>query len=144
MPNWCEGDLKIRGHIDDVQKCLEYCIYQGGKVIRSDDSLELIDVGGHLKGAYRCFIPDIYTQDFYPDNVGNIIVILPTEHAWGLSIDEFKALSQQFNVDFRFYGYERGMQFNCEVEIIRGELTLSREIQFDDYIWECPNPMLGG
>lgn len=83
MPNWCEGDLKIRGHIDDVQKCLEYCIYQGGKVIRSDDSLELIDVGGHLKGAYRCFIPDIYTQDFYPDNVGNIIVILPTEHAWG-------------------------------------------------------------
>ncbi|QHB18240.1 hypothetical protein [Mannheimia pernigra] len=71
MPNWCEGDLKIRGHIDDVQKCLEYCIYQGGKVIRSDDSLELIDVGGHLKGTYRCFIPDIYTQDFYPDNVGN-------------------------------------------------------------------------
>lgn len=145
MPNWCVGDLKIRGHIDDVQKCLEHCICKGGKVGKDEyGNLSLVEVRGHLKDTYRCFISDIYTQDFCPDGNGNIIVILPTEHAWYPVLEHFSELGKQFNVDFRFYGYEMGQQFNCEFEIIKGEITLKRDIEFNDYIWECPHPMMGG
>lgn len=145
MPNWCKGNLKIRGHIDDAQKFLEYCIYQKGKVLRNEyGDLELIDVSGHLKDTYRCFISNIHSGEYCPDNNGNIIVILRTEHAWAPKLEYFTELSKQFNVDFRFYGYEMGQQFNFEFEIIKGAITLEKEIKFDNYIWECPHPMLGG
>lgn len=145
MPNWCEGNLKIRGHIDDVQKLLEHCIYKGGKISRDEcGDLSLIETRGHLKDTYRCFISDIYSEDFYADKDGRIIVCLPTEHAWAPRLEYFTELSKQFNVDFRFYGYEMGLQFNFEFEIIKGAITLEKEIKFDDYIWECPHPMLGG
>jgi hypothetical protein len=36
------------------------------------------------------------------------------------------------------------MEFNQEIEIIKGETTINREIEFEDYCWECPDPMLGG
>lgn len=145
MPNWCCGDLKIRGHIDDVHKLLDHLIYKKGKVIRDNDSIELQEVSGHLKDTHRCFVDGVsYTQDFYAKDDGRIIVIIPTEHAWCPRVEHFKELSQKFNVDFRFYGYEMGQQFNCEFEILKGELTLEKFIKFYDYQWECPRPLDGG
>lgn len=37
-----------------------------------------------------------------------------------------------------------GNAFNQELEIIKGELTLDKCIEFKNYIWECPMPYLGG
>ncbi len=47
-------------------------------------------------------------------------------------------------MDFRFYGFEYGAEFNQEMIIENGELLVDSDIHFDDYFWECPCPKLGG
>ncbi len=142
MANWCCGNLKIRGNISNVENFLRNTISEG-EIEQGDDQIYLKNVSGYLKGTIRCFITEEYTQDFiiYDEN---IIVVIPTEHAWCPKLEAFQELSTKFNVDFRFYGYERGMQYSCEFEIIKGAITLQREIEFNDYCWECPEPLLGG
>ena len=58
--------------------------------------------------------------------------------------EEFDVVLKKYGLDFRFYGYECGMEFNQEIEVVNGETTIDREIRFDDYFWECPDPTLGG
>ena len=53
-------------------------------------------------------------------------------------------LKKDYEIDFRFYGFERGMEFNQEVIIENGELKADNEIIYDDYFWECPCPNMGG
>lgn len=53
-------------------------------------------------------------------------------------------MSKKYNVDFRVYGYEMGLEFNREIEIVEGRLVTNRRIKFKDYKWECPDPTLGG
>ena len=36
------------------------------------------------------------------------------------------------------------MEFNQYIEIVDGKITHDDEIKFNDYMWECPNPELGG
>ncbi|HDR1024754.1 TPA: hypothetical protein QB579_000280 [Pasteurella multocida] len=147
MPNWCEGNLKIRGKIEDVKKFLDEQIYEKGEVILEKDEIKLSGVGGHLKDTHRCFISagkDGFHNEFYARRDGNIIVIIPVQHAWEPYLPYFEELSEKYNVDFRFYGYEGGLEFNCEFEIIKGHITISRKIEFDNYEWECPEPRLGG
>lgn len=42
------------------------------------------------------------------------------------------------------YAYEQGMQFNQHIEIVDCKIIHDDEIKFDDYLWECPEPYLGG
>lgn len=143
MPNWCVGELKIRGKRDDVVKFLKSSLSEGEITITPYQDVQLTDVCGHIKGTYRCFISERYTQDFMVIN-DSVIVVIHVEHAWSPKLEEFRKLSKEFCVDFRFYGYECGAEFNCEFEIIKGEVTLKKVIEFENYQWECPHPMLGG
>ena len=43
-----------------------------------------------------------------------------------------------------FMDLNGGKNFNQELEIIKGVLTLDKCIEFKNYIWECPKPYLGG
>ena len=75
---------------------------------------------------------------------GKDIIILPVEAAWALESEPYEEMSKKYGLDFRFYGYACGMEFNQEIEVVNGEVTIDREILFDDYFWECPDPTLGG
>lgn len=59
-------------------------------------------------------------------------------------MDALTEISKKYNLDFKIYAYERGMQFNIDFEVHKGEVIKCNEIQFDDYIWECTNPNIGG
>ena len=72
------------------------------------------------------------------------VIVLPVQAAWALESTPYEEMSKKYGLDFRFYGYERGMEFNQEIEVIDGETTIDREIKFKDYWWECPDPELGG
>ncbi|MCW4596778.1 hypothetical protein MB831_04725 [Pasteurella multocida subsp. multocida] len=147
MPNWCEGNLKIRGKAGDVEKFLDETIYQGGKVLLDNGMIELKGIDGHLKDTYRCFInadKNGFYDEFWVRNDGSVVVVIPVKHAWTPCLQYFEELSKKYNVDFKFYGYEMGLEFNCEFEIISGNITINREIKFNDYLWECPEPRIGG
>lgn len=42
------------------------------------------------------------------------------------------------------FGFEMGMEFTQEVEIIDGEITIDKETTYDDYALEVPFEKLGG
>ncbi|WP_109083237.1 hypothetical protein [Aggregatibacter kilianii] len=145
MPNWCVGDLKIRGETNDITRFLTECIEGCEFKIDELGTLEIKNIRGQvIKGARRVFCdnPNEIIEGYELEN--GYIVVVPISAAWVLSPPEMIELSKKFNVDFRFYGFEWGNAFNQELEIIKGELTLDKCIEFKNYIWECPMPYLGG
>ena len=53
-------------------------------------------------------------------------------------------MQKKYGVDMRIHAFERGMEFNQIIEIIDGEVTKNEELRFDDYIWDCICPKMGG
>lgn len=169
MPNWCEGKLKIRGKKENIVKWLMECVavwypdiepekplYDGlifrkdenGVFFTYDDSIDELHISvkneAHIAGTRRNFVQK-YENDFsFGAKDGKEIIILPVQAAWAFESEPYEEMSKKYGLDFRFYGYECGMEFNQEVEVINGKVKIDREIKFDDYYWECPDPMLGG
>ena len=169
MPNWCEGKLKIRGKKENIAKWLMECVavwnpdVEQGKalydalIFRKDengvsftydsqfDELHIsVKHEAHIAGTRRNFVQK-YENDFsFGAKDGKEIIILPVQAAWALESEPYEEMSKKYGLDFRFYGYECGMEFNQEVEVVNGKVTIDREIRFNNYWWECPDPMLGG
>lgn len=169
MPNWCEGKLKVRGKKENIMKWLSECVavwnpdVEKGKplyealIFKKDvngvsiaydaelDELHIaVEQDAYIEGTRRNFVKK-YENDFsFGAKDGKDIIVLPVKAAWALESEPYEELSKKYGLDFRFYGYECGMEFNQEIEVVNGETTIDREIRYDDYYWECPDPMLGG
>lgn len=169
MPNWCEGKLKVRGKKEDIMKWLAECVsvlkpdVEKGKPLYDalvykkdedgvsytyDEEFDELHVNvkhdAHIAGTRRNFV-EKHENDFsFGAEDGNEIIVLPVKAAWTLESEPYEELSKKYGLDFRFYGYERNMEFNQEIEVVKGVTTIDREIKFKDYWWECPDPMLGG
>ncbi|KGQ36475.1 hypothetical protein [Gallibacterium genomosp. 1] len=145
MPNWCVGDLKIRGKVENIAQFLTECI-EGCTVLGGDSNyLEVENIRGQIiKGAGRVYCDNSDGVIGGRRSSENYVFVIPIIAAWRLGESELIELSTRFNVDFRFYGFEGGMPFNQELEVVKGKVTLSKCIEFDDYTWECPCPRLGG
>lgn len=150
MPNWIEGVLKIRGDREHLLKFLNEGLdaVEGGsssdwKISTDHEDLYVHIKSAHIVGTRRGFFENT-NEDIYFNDDGVFVMCLDTQFAWNVDVDALVALSKKTGVDFRFYGFERGMQFNREIEILQGELTEDRTITFDDYEWECIDPKKGG
>ncbi len=151
MPNWIEGVLKIRGDREHLLKFLNEGIdaVEGGSPsnweIHTDyeDDLYVHIYASHIVGTRRGFFENTSDEVFFNDD-GIYTMCLDAQFAWDVDVDALVALSKKTGVDFRFYGFEKGMQFNREIEILQGELTKDQTITFDDYEWECVDPKRGG
>lgn len=152
MPNWIEGVLKIRGDQEHLLKFLNEGIdeVEGGspsdwKIERfdEDEGIYITIKSAHIAESRRGFLKDTY-DEVYPDDNGIYIMCLDAKFAWNIDVDALVELSKKTGVDFRFYGFEMGMEFNREVEICQGQVTEDRTITFDDYEWECIDPKKGG
>lgn len=169
MPNWCEGKLKVRGKKESIIKWLTECVavwnpdVEEGKPLYDalifrkdtdgvsfalDESIDELHVNvkhdAHIAETRRNFVQK-YENDFaLGAKDEKDIIVLPVQAAWALEPEPYEEMSKKYGLDFRFYGYECGMEFNQEIEVINGKTTICREIKFDDYYWECPDPMLGG
>ena len=167
MPNWCEGKLKVRGKKENIMKWLAECVavwnpdVEKGKPLYdalvfkkdgngvsftySEDELHVcVKQEAYIDGTRRNFVQK-YENDFlFGAKDGKDIIILPVQAAWAFMPEPYEEMFKKYSLDFRFYGYECGMEFNQEIEVVNGEVTIDREIRFDDYFWECPDTMLGG
>lgn len=156
MPNWCEGSLKVRGGASNVKKFIE-------------EGLQPVTYGGEPKeklevklldpeyGYYECHSGECcyikHTRRGFVDGLGvefeaddneDVVVVLDAQFAWSIDAEGLRKVSEEFGVDLRMYGFETGMGFNQEVEVIAGEITMNEEYIFSDYRWECPCPNMGG
>ncbi|NFA37362.1 hypothetical protein [Clostridium botulinum] len=162
MPNWCTGELKVRGKYKDIKNFLineikELRGFLNSEVVNpiiEEDELELeikkSEKGQsqfYLNGSRRGFI---YSPiEVYKDNVEDGQSIITTnlgdlECAWGTDTDILIKHSREYNIDFKIYAYERGMEFNIDFEVHKGNVIKNDEIKFNDYDWECTNPSIGG
>lgn len=166
MPNWIEGSLKLRGNSEDLKRFFKEgvdcpaeagCIFGDHKSeIKSiSDYIEcnfydgynivIIKNEPHIKNTRRAFIQDCLVEwgDAYAT------VCMSIKQAWAFICAEYdrknwEEISAQYHLDIRMYGFECGMEFCEEVEIIKGKLVKDNVIKYDDWAWECPMPMLGG
>lgn len=154
MPNWICGDLKVRGTKENIKKFLiEGLISTGSKIrpeiIRDDTwkfSIKSNTDSFYIKDTRRSFIEKeeihTYINDWEDDE--ERVIVLEYKSAWGIDVVGLVNLSKEFNIDFKILGFELGMEFNQDVEIIKGEVIKNEEITFDDYEWECIRPHIGG
>jgi len=87
------------------------------------------------------FVADDCELYFYEDE---FYYFIPIKQAWGFQKEDFVQISKKYNLDLRITGFERGMEFAEEIEVIQGLCTIDRVIEYSDYRWECPCPTLGG
>ena len=161
MPNWIEGTIKIRGKSEDLKRffteCLEPSVFFDEKPTRPLEDFVKCDFGKynevtisgepHITGTRRAFIQNC--DVFWEDEKSISTLAMPLKQAWSFSsrdndLINWSNISKECNIDIRLFGFECGVEFCEEVEIIKGEITIHNVIEFDDWTWECPMPNMGG
>lgn len=155
MPNWCAGTLKVRGSFVNVKKF----ILEGMPPVSflgEDRKLEIatedettfciseIKDDLWLRGTRRHFCNPDYIEVYADSPDETVTIALPFRAAWAIEAEKLLALCQNFDVDMKVQGFERGMEFSQIVEIVDKKIVHDEEIEYDDWTWDCPCPNLGG
>ncbi len=162
MPNWIEGSLKLRGKSENLKKFFENailpCAYHGDKnmfiscYFDSESCQVDINPDAYIDGTTRAFVSDA-AYLYWNESEKQITCCIPVNQAWGFKADEWLNIANKYDIDIRLYGVESGMGFWQEIEIMRLEQNKGREItknivsdytDYDEFIWECNMPLLGG
>lgn len=164
MPNWCKGNLKIRGKKENIIRFLKEGtslldgFWEPKEIepeieINDYDEIEIKNINKekgiyclYIKGTRRNFIDpienEIYIHD--TDEEEQIICLKNFKAAWGIDADALKVISKRYGIDIKIYAFEAGMEFNQDIEIVKGKIIKDEEIKFKNYVWECVEPNLGG
>lgn len=162
MPNWCEGMLKIRGKQEDVFNLIadnlqvwklviirepkfdmrEELEKEAIRIDRKDKAI-YVEKTAYIKGTHRNFVEpnDIIV---YKRKDGNACIAVEFKAAWDVESEPYIELSKAYNVDIKIQAFERGMEFSRYILIENGNLKEDKETAYDDYVWECVMPNLGG
>ena len=162
MPNWCEGMLKIRGKQEDVFNLLaenlqvwktiiikepkldmRYEIDKEAIVINKEEEFIWVKKIAHIKGTCRNFVEPNYINVLKGED-GNACIAIEFKGAWSIKSEPYVKLAKEYNVDIKIEAFERGMEFSQYILIENGELKEDKEIKYDDYVWDCVMPNLGG
>lgn len=161
MPNWIEGKLKIRGDKKDMatffKEEMREVEYQNVPVTNSvkididkdgEFVIEKIDFTHRFKFKNaRHYITESSIDSFYScckSVNGKDVLVVGFEAAWLIDAEYFAEMSKKYDIDFKIYAFEQGKEFNQNLEVVKGEIIKDEVIEFDDYIWECIDPTIGG
>lgn len=172
MPNWIEGTFRCRGSKENVKKFIMEGLQPistllGEEKIKrkieldDDDYIEISfeldnkDENSKKKHPEELYIPHT-KRNFILLEYGCISAhkcqksndfIFATNYkgAWAIDKEEIVSVAEEYQIDIRVNGYECGMEFEQLVEVNRrGVIRCESFIQYEDYTWECPMPLLGG
>ena len=156
MPKWCEGMLKNRGKQEDVvnlliENLLVWEFKFGGRESVDENAIEInrqdfeirVQKTAHINGTCRNFVEpnEIYVSK---RKDGNSCIAIEFKAAWSVKSQPYIELSKKYHVDIKIESFERGMEFSQYILIENGELKEDKEIKYDDYVWDCVMPNLGG
>lgn len=150
MPNWIEGTMKLRGKAEDLIRFVDNGF--DGNVNKEDGSdyaSYYIDENVYVNDSRRAFTDHDFYLDISKKSEKNQVVTIPIKQAWSFTPYEgaeqrWIDLAKKYNFDIRLQGFECGLQFYQDVEIVNGVLARNDEKQYADWDWECPMPRLGG
>lgn len=159
MRNWVEGKLKIRGDKKDIKRFLEEeleeVIYKNkssknkvkAKKFKYDNfRIEATNVMSVFKFTdTRNYLSETKISTFgCGESKGKDVLVVGFEAAWLIDAEYFAEMSKKYDIDFKIYAFEQGKEFNQNLEVVAGKIIKDEVIEFDDYIWECIDPTIGG
>lgn len=153
MPNWCEGNIRFRGNMSDILKCLseilEFCIYDykandnltKPAVVKLEDEY-VISVKSpwedpkrswcHIKGTHRNFI-HLMNSEFESATIvrtkydsvrpGDVVVFDDFKAAWNIDVEPYLEIAKKYNVDIAVYAWEQGVGFSRRIVIEDGNIV---------------------
>ena len=106
----------------------------------------------YISGTKRAFVDWYQSFGMWKNEIysriedGKMLVILPVKQAWGFGIDyeDWIDISKTYDIDLHLFGWECGLEFDDEVEIHSGTVVKVGGHDYKDWLWECPNPFIGG
>lgn len=168
MPNWAKGIIKIRGTQENIKNFLinglkpqftlsgevfkrlkeelgiEGNYYPLPEINEIDNKFTIHSPNGHgfyIKNTYRAFINKEKIEfEFKNDNSEQILSIDSFKQAWSVDTLEFVEISKKYHIDIKIYAWEKGNQFNQDIEIHKGEIIKDETIKFENYEWEAMIP----
>lgn len=169
MPNWAEGNIRLRGKPENIMnfligelecvatnKELETVSYDPVcewdrfddvtfKEPENKENVKLFWKSLYIKGTRRNFIDGI-VEKFLPRDEENYILCLDNfRAAWGVDQEPYVKKAQKYGVDIKIVVYECGMCFVQRIEIVNGELVRNDETKYEeDWNWEADFPNMGG
>ncbi len=146
MPNWCEGTLKIRGTAKQVLAFVKTAFEAGEYMIEHSNDLYLfvaLKNNAWLKGSKRAFCSG-YIEIGTASEDEKDVAAINFMQAWNIRTEDLLRLAQETGVDLKIYAFEQGVQFNRDIEIVDGEVIKDDVIKFDNYLWDCICPLIGG
>ena len=151
MPNWIEGTLKLRGSAEDLIRFFEEGFENPAaeKTDYSDSIMFLVEDFAYIKGSRRAFALETFEFEIFNDRDQKRIALIPIRQAWSFTPyqgaeQRWIDLAKEYNLDVRLQGFERGIEFYQDVEIVNGELVRNDCITYEDWDWDCPMPRMGG
>lgn len=173
MPNWIEGTFRARGTKENIKKFLIEGLQPTGsfgiddKIKREiiDDTDDYLEINykldkqeddtktTHPESLYipktrRNFVEMNSWGDIYAHknkNSDDFVFATNFKGAWAIDTDAIKEIAKEYEIDIRVNGFECGVEFEQLFEVNRnGWITCESVIQYMDYTWECPMPLLGG
>nr|DAR90896.1 MAG TPA: hypothetical protein [Caudoviricetes sp.] len=151
MPNWSKGCLKVRGKAANVKKFILEGLQSVDFFGNALPKLELSDIGDvesdkscWIEGTTRGFVENLYADFSFVEDDETFTAVLDAKFAWAADAEELSALCKKYSVDMKLYAFEKGMGFNQDILIVKGEIINNLTINFEDYNWECICPTVGG
>ena len=166
MPNWCKGNLRLRGKreaiIDFVTNELVYTGYPNGILGETetgplhieDDGYEMIAsipeekknmafAAIYIKNTHRNFI-ERDAVEVYGDDDKFTVSIDGFKAAWHAEAEPYLEKARKYGLDIKIVAFDKGMQFMQVLVIENGEIVEDCDIEFDNWYWECLMPNMGG
>lgn len=161
MPNWCEGNLKVRGKrskiINFIRNSLvgiDYCFYKkeipieleffrNGTIgsIKTEDERYYL----YFKKSKMLFPTGTIKFNLCDNEEDNQVLVFGIRQAGDFDVNYLRKLSKVNDVDLRVVGYESEKKFTHEIEIEKGmvikDITKKYGAEWD---WKIDDPSLGG
>jgi len=167
MPNWCDGNIRFRGKQENIKRFLmneivscrmvDHETVEEKPVIEDKGYCVIIKKPAdgswfYIKGTHRNFFESDAIEVWFEDDENpdkEIIVCIDNYRvAWSFERHErWVELAKQYDFDVKQVGYDRGMQFSQIKTISRGGRVkddVHEYEDFDDWMWNCPQPNNGG
>lgn len=170
MPNWAEGNLRIRTYEYNVARaffCNEIEVIgnadNGGErvfkpIVQESRFGELLIVPprpANMLHDLRYYVKNTTRNFICPKENGRIacytepkrdiyILIADFKAAWYAEPDPYIEKSKKYGVDIAITTYEGGMGFRQRIDIRKGKLIKNETTEFDNWLWDADFPELGG
>ncbi len=162
MPNWCEGNIRLRGTKECIKSFFEnelyFTMHEAEVPVVVEESFGDLTVSRgkdyhakaydsfRIKNAERTFIKGSSFEVYAGVEPGEVATacVEGFRAAWNIEADPYIEKAKRYGVDIKIYAIESGSHFVRTIEIIRGELKKDETMRFGDWDWECPFPKMGG